>query len=227
MTGPPEIPEEKDIRTNIVPQPNYDRPEERRPEVPRQPEPSNEPREPDQPRIPEIYPNQHPDQPRQPWETREQPGQPETHPEEPKPWETPEQPRQTERYPEPQQHWDTPKPTKSQKPSKESGISWFPWQTPDKEPEPETNVIDSNHEEIPETTYKSSEPSPTPPQIVNVRVGEETATVQGEKDEDGSVVVDTGDLPKNEWTKVNEKPSNCQPGFEVDEYGACYGMYQK
>ncbi|KAJ2941069.1 hypothetical protein O0L34_g13198 [Tuta absoluta] len=66
-----------------------------------------------------------------------------------------------------------------------------------------------------------NEPSPTPPQVVLVDVGKETATIEGKKEQDGSVVVDTKDVPKNKWTKVNEKPSNCRIGFEEDELGVC------
>lgn len=76
---------------------------------------------------------------------------------------------------------------------------------------------------ITETTYSPIPEYPTSPKLINVIVGQETANVRGEKNEDGSVSVDTKDLPKNEWTTINEKP-NCQIGFELDQYGACFGM---
>lgn len=63
------------------------------------------------------------------------------------------------------------------------------------------------------------------PRIVTLVPGKETATVDGRKTEDGSVVVDTNKLPKNEWTVIKERPSNCQFGFEMDEYGACFGKF--
>lgn len=69
------------------------------------------------------------------------------------------------------------------------------------------------------------EPSPTPPQVVYVEVGKETATIDGQKTVDGSVVVDTHDVPKNEWTTVKERPSvSCPPGFEPNNNGICIGM---
>ncbi|XP_026730463.1 fibrillin-1 [Trichoplusia ni] len=84
-------------------------------------------------------------------------------------------------------------------------------------------------ERQPETTYSSEptsseRPSPTPPYQVNVDVGRETATVEGEKKPDGSVVVDTNSLPKNQWTKINTRPSDCPLGFEADEYGSCFDI---
>lgn len=73
--------------------------------------------------------------------------------------------------------------------------------------------------------FDKSEPSPTPPQVVFVDVGKETATIDGKKMDDGSVVVDTQDVPKNEWTKIQGKPSvSCPPGFEADDNGVCLGM---
>lgn len=72
---------------------------------------------------------------------------------------------------------------------------------------------------------EKSEPSPTPPQVVLVDVGKETATIDGKKMDDGSVFVDTRDVPKNEWTKLNRRPSvSCPPGFEADANGVCLGM---
>ncbi|XP_048487046.1 fibulin-2 [Plutella xylostella] len=63
----------------------------------------------------------------------------------------------------------------------------------------------------------------TTPHIVLLEVPNETATVQGKKTEDGALVVNTQDVPKNEWIKINERPGagNCQSGFEMDDYGAC------
>lgn len=86
--------------------------------------------------------------------------------------------------------------------------------------QPENHNLDSSNEGLDE-----SEPSPTPPQVVLVDVGKETATIDGRKMDDGSVVVDTHDVPKNEWTKINGKPSiSCPPGFEADHNGVCLGM---
>lgn len=88
------------------------------------------------------------------------------------------------------------------------------------EPKPTDEYIlqpDNNHVE-------KSEPSPTPPQVVFIDVGKETATIDGKKMDDGSVVVDTHDVPKNEWTTIKEKPSvRCPPGFEAND-GVCLGM---
>lgn len=79
-------------------------------------------------------------------------------------------------------------------------------------------ILQQEHREL------ESEPSPTPPQVVLVDVGKETATIDGKKMDDGSVVVDTHDIPKNEWTKLNGKPSvSCPPGFEADNNGVCLG----
>ncbi|CAG5058296.1 unnamed protein product [Parnassius apollo] len=79
-----------------------------------------------------------------------------------------------------------------------------------------------------ETTYKpvtEAERAPSvSPHVVYVDVGKETATIRGEKASDGSVIVDTKDLPTNEWTKINGKPADCQIGFESDEYGACFDI---
>lgn len=76
-----------------------------------------------------------------------------------------------------------------------------------------------------ETTDNVPSSSVTPPSVVYVSVRRETATVKGEKKQDGSVVVNTKDLPKNEWTKINEKPTNCLAGFKMDDYGICYGKF--
>lgn len=88
---------------------------------------------------------------------------------------------------------------------------------PEEEPnQPETTLIPQ--------PLPTEQPKPTPPIYqVNVNVGRETATVAGERKDDGSVVVDTQELPKNEWTKINIKPKDCPFGFEADEYGACFG----
>ncbi|XP_049881448.1 fibulin-2-like isoform X2 [Pectinophora gossypiella] len=111
------------------------------------------------------------------------------------------------------------------------------YRQPESPPEPPSyNHYDTTEQQKPDATPRETneslqpdsrqpeQPSPTPPQVVFVDVGKETATVRGEKKEDGSVVVDTKNLPKNEWTKVNEKPTNCQVGFEMDDYGACYDI---
>ncbi|CAH0731669.1 unnamed protein product, partial [Brenthis ino] len=64
----------------------------------------------------------------------------------------------------------------------------------------------------------------TSPKLVILNAGEETATVKGKKLDDGSVVVDTKEMPKNEWTIINEKPTECQPGFEIDSFGFCFDI---
>ncbi|CAG4962203.1 unnamed protein product [Colias eurytheme] len=71
---------------------------------------------------------------------------------------------------------------------------------------------------------ESTQPTPTSPKMVYVDVGEGTAIVKGDKKDDGSVEVNTKDLPKNEWTVIHGKPTDCQPGFELDEYGACFDI---
>ncbi|KAL4712538.1 hypothetical protein ACJJTC_007554 [Scirpophaga incertulas] len=96
-------------------------------------------------------------------------------------------------------------------------------------PKPTESVrIEPNEDQVSETTYRPSLPSTPPginsPSLVYVNVGKETATVRAEKDSDGSLIINTEELPKNEWTKINEKPTDCQIGFEVDEYGACYDI---
>ncbi|CAH0764725.1 unnamed protein product [Diatraea saccharalis] len=92
----------------------------------------------------------------------------------------------------------------------------------------ESTPPDTNELMQPETTYSLiSSTLPTvlnQPSLVYVEVGKETATVKAHKEDDGSLVINTKDVPKNEWTKVNEKPTNCQFGFELDEYGACYDI---
>lgn len=80
------------------------------------------------------------------------------------------------------------------------------------------------HISQPDHHIEKSEPPPTPPQVVFVDAGKETATIDGKKMDDGSVVVDTHDLPKNEWTRIKGKPSySCPPGFEADHNGVCLG----
>ncbi|XP_045518801.1 fibulin-2-like [Pieris brassicae] len=84
--------------------------------------------------------------------------------------------------------------------------------------------VDENELEPRPDIENLPETEATSPKVVDIVVGEETAIVKGEKKEDGSVVVNTQDIPKNEWTKINETPSNCQPGFESDGNGACYDI---
>lgn len=74
----------------------------------------------------------------------------------------------------------------------------------------------------PETTY-SPITEATSPKLVFMNVGKETAIVKGEKTEDGSVFVDIQNVPKNKWTKIDEKP-NCERGFEPGFFGECNGM---
>lgn len=103
---------------------------------------------------------------------------------------------------------------------------------PEEQPQPnepkqeeQTNESIPTEDETQTTTYRPTEqPRPVPPYQVNVNVGDEerSATVAGERKQDGSVVVDTQQLPKNTWTKV-VKPKECPFGFEPEEYGDCFG----
>lgn len=57
-----------------------------------------------------------------------------------------------------------------------------------------------------------------------VNVPKEIESVSGVKMEDGTVMLDTKNVPKNVWTKMDDKPNNaCQLGFEMDDNGACVG----
>lgn len=105
---------------------------------------------------------------------------------------------------------------------------------PNEVPRPIVNESDHTETSVPTTTTTSNKASsendltPEPPtrpstRVVFVDVGKETATVKGEKAPDGSVFVDTNDVPSNEWTKISQKPADCQIGFQMDEYGACFG----
>ncbi|XP_013168797.1 PREDICTED: fibrillin-1-like [Papilio xuthus] len=97
-------------------------------------------------------------------------------------------------------------------------VNKLPAELPHSKPlDPKDNEIDTY-----ETITKATQP--TSPQVVFVEVGKETATVRGEQTPDGSVIVDTNEVPTNEWTKINAKPIDCQFGFERDEYGACYDI---
>ncbi|XP_050356973.1 fibrillin-2-like [Nymphalis io] len=75
-----------------------------------------------------------------------------------------------------------------------------------------------SHPKVTESTYSPLPEIPTSPKVVFVNYDEETATVAG------PVFVDTSDEPKNEWTKINERPTDCQVGFEMDSYGACFDI---
>ncbi|XP_072945783.1 uncharacterized protein [Epargyreus clarus] len=75
----------------------------------------------------------------------------------------------------------------------------------------------------PETTYSpitEANTGATSPKFIFLNVSDETATVKGEKTNDGSVFVDTQDIPKNKWTKIAEVP-NCDRGFELGFFGEC------
>ncbi|XP_052752971.1 fibrillin-1-like [Galleria mellonella] len=132
-----------------------------------------------------------------------------------------------------QTSWEEPKPVQSsQEPAPtEPPIPVQPYQPQ----QPESSINESVQPETtqqpettrqPETTYSpSTESSSMPsPKIVNVVVGKDTATVNGERTDDGAVIVDTNNVPKNKWTVINEKPASCQAGFEMDEYGACFDI---
>ncbi|KAH9643953.1 hypothetical protein HF086_016503 [Spodoptera exigua] len=105
-----------------------------------------------------------------------------------------------------------------------------PTEEPRRQPEPTypPRVEEPTNESLPpvepETTYRPTEESRiSPPYQVVVSVGKETATLPAEKNDDGSYVIDTQQVPKNQWTKVNV-PNSCAPGFEPDEYGACFDI---
>nr|XP_049705721.1 fibulin-2 [Helicoverpa armigera] len=72
--------------------------------------------------------------------------------------------------------------------------------------------------------YTTDTPKPTPPHQVNVKIENETGVVEGKRNKDGSVVIDTKYISKNEWTKVDKKPTECPNGFEADEYGSCFDI---
>lgn len=93
---------------------------------------------------------------------------------------------------------------------------------PKYEPTEPNKVAKSKEDELPSVVTNTPEVS-TSPKLVVLKVGEETATVRGQTIEDGAILVDTKKIPKNEWTKINEKPTICQSGFEMDSYGACFG----
>ncbi|XP_075987081.1 uncharacterized protein LOC142983835 isoform X2 [Anticarsia gemmatalis] len=102
-----------------------------------------------------------------------------------------------------------------------------------REPESRLLIPETNNETIPPETESRPETTYTPipsttgqssPTFVNVNAGKETATVAGTVKEDGSVVINTADVPKNNWAKVNVKPLECPYGYEPDEYGACFDI---
>ncbi|CAH1643971.1 unnamed protein product [Spodoptera littoralis] len=178
--------------------------------------------------IPDVYKNEpsspkyetKPTTPEPPLTTTEPPTTPEppttVQPPETIPTDEPRQPEVTFNRPTPPEYIpeaDLPKSTEE----------------PRREPEPTypPRVEEPTNESVPverETTYRpTEEPRHTPPYQVVVSVGKETATLPAEKKDDGSVVIDTQLLPKNEWTKVNV-PKNCAFGFEPDEYGACFDI---
>lgn len=205
-------------------------------EKPKEPEPEPEPRiednnvEPPPYSIPDIYkydasspkyetqPTTTPEPPTTPAPTTPEP--PTTVPKQPEtiPTEEPRQPEVTFNRPTPPEYIpeaELPKPTEE----------------PRREPEPTypTRVEEPTNESLPpiepETTYRpTEEPRGSPPYQVVVSVGKETATIPAEKNDDGSVVIDTERLPKNQWTKVHV-PKSCPFGFEPDEYGACFGKH--
>ncbi|XP_053618965.1 fibrillin-1-like [Plodia interpunctella] len=116
--------------------------------------------------------------------------------------------------------------TQSQKPSSEDeSNNKEPDQSRTYEPYPPPPTVNepSQNEPKTETNFQPTE-SEVKPTIVDVKVGEKTAVVDGTVTQDGSVIVDTGDVPKNEWTKINEKPVTCQYGFELNDFGACFDI---
>ncbi|CAH2243695.1 jg8755 [Pararge aegeria aegeria] len=225
-------------------EPNYEqtRPQEYIPSQPTQPnyyEPS-EPKDPRQPNYEQNKPRENtPNEPREPNYEKSRPQ--EYNPSEPRQpnyydLSEPKDPRQTN-YEQNKPQENTP--SERREPSYEQTrpqeyIPSEPTQPNYYEPTESTRIVDQVTYEIDnsipirypgmiETTYSPIPEYPTSPKFVNVYVGHETATVIGAKNEDGSVSVDTKDLAKNEWTKINEKP-NCQTGFELDQYGACFDI---
>lgn len=101
-----------------------------------------------------------------------------------------------------------------------------PTYSPNREEQTNESIPPEVEPQQPETTFRpTEEPKPEPPYLVNVNVGDvgRTATIAGDRKEDGSVVIDTQLLPKNTWTNV--KPKDCPIGFEADEYGSCFGKF--
>ncbi|XP_045456448.1 fibrillin-1-like [Melitaea cinxia] len=104
-----------------------------------------------------------------------------------------------------------------------------PESQPTEPTKPETKPTEPEYKpevypKTPETTNSPIPEEPTPPIVITVSVTEETATVKGHKNYDGSVVVDTNKVQKDKWTVINQKPTDCQAGFEMDDYGACFDI---
>ncbi|KAI5640010.1 calcium-binding EGF domain-containing protein [Phthorimaea operculella] len=195
-----------------------------------QPEKSSESQTPEYPPPEPQRPEYMPPASERPEYTPPEPQRPEYTPPEPQiPEYTPPKPQRPE-YTEPHRpEYTSPEAQRPEYlPSGAEKQDPYHWQIPEENP-----PSPQRPEEIPKTPLKNtpnyyetdnapgSEASPTPPQVVLVDVGKETASVEGKKEQDGSVVVDTKDVPKNKWTKVNEKPSNCRIGFEEDNLGNC------
>ncbi|KAG6446615.1 hypothetical protein O3G_MSEX004554 [Manduca sexta] len=96
---------------------------------------------------------------------------------------------------------------------------------PPKEPEISNTIDPIPLPESPETTYRTPEgTSPQYPHTVLLNPGKEEAVVPGVKKEDGSVVIDTNNVPIDKWTKIDTRPAvECPPGFEKDN-DACFDI---
>ncbi|XP_013200140.1 fibrillin-1 [Amyelois transitella] len=131
---------------------------------------------------------------------------------------------------EPERPETTTQPTPEERPNQfDPNKNEEPDQTRPNEPYPSPpNPIEPSPNNGPRTETGSqpteTENRSTTPKIVDVRVGEKTAEVDGTVTKDGAVVVDTNNVPKNEWTKINEKPITCQYGFELNDFGACFDI---
>ncbi|CAH0731671.1 unnamed protein product, partial [Brenthis ino] len=76
-------------------------------------------------------------------------------------------------------------------------------------------------------TYEYSEVTevpeiPTLPKLSILNIGEKTASSQ--KLGDDSALVNTEEMPKNEWSQINETSTDCQIGFEMDSLGLCFDI---
>lgn len=65
----------------------------------------------------------------------------------------------------------------------------------------------------------------TSPHLVLLTPPEETAIFEAVRGEDGSLIVNTKDVPKNEWTNIANQPQerSCPSGFEPSRLGQCVG----
>lgn len=104
----------------------------------------------------------------------------------------------------------------------------------------EPNSVDNTHtyteptQDVRPESYPSPKPNEdksTPKSDLEVthvlleNASEEPVTIKGIQSLDGSVLVDTHEIPKNTWIKLGKEHElgSCENGFERDSYGACVG----